>query len=367
MPQLPTPNSQLPGAALPRVFLAGFPGDIGGANTEIWHTVKLWRWLGLDVTVLPLWGESGNPDFARWTGRLAGIGAEVAMCEKPERLDRVEGLPGSIVVSVCNTRFVREAERFWRLGCKLVYVPCMCFLWTAEIDLGKPFDAYVFQSNFQANTQTKELSGVYAGRRKTAVIHGAFDCAEFPYQPAPGPEPGQPWRLGRISRPHSAKYPPWLWEMFLEIWTRNLVHFEALGWSEDAEAKCGPPPRGGATGYPPGSVHPATFLSQLHVLVQLSDPAGPPENWPRVGLEAMAAGVPIVAERRGGWTEMIRDGYNGLLVDSPAEAIAAVERLLRNPPLRLAIARQARHTVQDLAHPAVIGPAWQRLFEDLLS
>ena len=26
-----------------RIFLMGYPGDLGGACTEAWHTVKLWR------------------------------------------------------------------------------------------------------------------------------------------------------------------------------------------------------------------------------------------------------------------------------------------------------------------------------------
>ena len=26
-----------------RVFLIGYPGEMGGANTEAWHTIKLWR------------------------------------------------------------------------------------------------------------------------------------------------------------------------------------------------------------------------------------------------------------------------------------------------------------------------------------
>ena len=37
------------------------------------------------------------------------------------------------------------------------------------------------------------------------------------------------------------------------------------------------------------------------------------ENWPRVGLEAMAAGVPLVVDAKGGWLEMLRHGRTGYL------------------------------------------------------
>ncbi len=29
---------------------AGYPGEMGGANTEAWHTVKLWRRAGSTFT-----------------------------------------------------------------------------------------------------------------------------------------------------------------------------------------------------------------------------------------------------------------------------------------------------------------------------
>ncbi len=38
-----------------RLFVCGYPGDVGGANTELWHTIKLWRRGGLDVTLIPTW------------------------------------------------------------------------------------------------------------------------------------------------------------------------------------------------------------------------------------------------------------------------------------------------------------------------
>ena len=35
------------------VFLIGYPGEMGGANTEAWHTVKLWRRYGVEVHLIP--------------------------------------------------------------------------------------------------------------------------------------------------------------------------------------------------------------------------------------------------------------------------------------------------------------------------
>lgn len=43
-------------------------------------------------------------------------------------------------------------------------------------------------------------------------------------------------------------------------------------------------------------------------------------------VEAMACGTPVIASRRGSMPELIVDGVTGFLVDTPAEAMAAIER-----------------------------------------
>jgi glycosyltransferase involved in cell wall biosynthesis len=66
-------------------------------------------------------------------------------------------------------------------------------------------------------------------------------------------------------------------------------------------------------------------------------------------VEAMAAGVPVVASRTGAIPELIADGETGLLVppgDAPALA-EALGRLLDDPPLRTRLATSARAVVRS--------------------
>ena len=71
------------------------------------------------------------------------------------------------------------------------------------------------------------------------------------------------------------------------------------------------------------------------------------ENFPLVGLEAMARGKPVIATKRG-FSEYIVHGENGMLLDStdPAEICRAIRTLLADESLRARISRNARETAE---------------------
>jgi glycosyltransferase involved in cell wall biosynthesis len=73
----------------------------------------------------------------------------------------------------------------------------------------------------------------------------------------------------------------------------------------------------------------ASFLGLFKVFVMISRNQG----CPNASLEAMAAGLPVVANATGGTAEQVRHGATGFLVgdDDPAEMAARVAELLENP------------------------------------
>lgn len=86
------------------------------------------------------------------------------------------------------------------------------------------------------------------------------------------------------------------------------------------------------------------FLRSFRVFVMLSDDQG----CPNASLEAMAAGVPVVANDSGGTSEQVIHGTTGFLVspDDPREMAAAVESLLRDPGMRDMLGAAARRYVE---------------------
>jgi len=102
--------------------------------------------------------------------------------------------------------------------------------------------------------------------------------------------------------------------------------------------------------------------ADLFLLTSLS------EGIPVTLIEAMGAGLPVVATRVGGVPEVVVEGQTGLLADaSDAEALAAaVRKLLTDATLRqrLAMAGQARAAA--LFSQQAMHAAYARLYREML-
>jgi glycosyltransferase involved in cell wall biosynthesis len=106
----------------------------------------------------------------------------------------------------------------------------------------------------------------------------------------------------------------------------------------------------------------------LHVSDVLTLPSHPVvETLPLTVLEAMAAGVPVVATRVGSLPEVIDDGRNGLLIDhgDPAALARALEAVLDDPARARAMAQAAKHTVETRYSVETMVENYAALFESL--
>lgn len=86
------------------------------------------------------------------------------------------------------------------------------------------------------------------------------------------------------------------------------------------------------------------FLRSFRVFVMLSDDQG----CPNASLEAMAAGLPVVANDSGGTAEQVIHGVTGFLVspDDPREIAGAIQALLLDPEMRDSFGCAARQHVE---------------------
>ncbi|CAN5457809.1 hypothetical protein BH11PLA2_BH11PLA2_28970 [soil metagenome] len=341
-----------------RVFLIGYPGEMGGANTESWHTIKLWRRAGLDVHLVPTWGSDD-----RWQAKLDALGCTTHRTQ-PDRIESVPGLAGSPVVGFCNAEFLVHAHRFRALGCPLVWVNCMTFLFEREMRFYAehgPFDAQVFQSEFQRNALEPQLARHGYAPSAGHLIRGAFDLSEWEFCPRPHGK-DEPFVVGRMARPDTDKWSSNTWPIYSRIQYRGRRAL-MLGMNEKTHAKLGKAPDW-AECLKPMAVTVPEYLAKLHCLLPVN--GGARENWPRAGLEAMAAGVPVVAQNDWGWREMIDHGVTGFLGSGDEELAHYAGTLAYDEELRLRVVHAAREKlVREFANPDVLAAAWLRLFDSV--
>jgi len=90
-------------------------------------------------------------------------------------------------------------------------------------------------------------------------------------------------------------------------------------------------------------------LSEILALLKVLILASTVDSLGRVGLEAMAAGTPVVAVAAGGLPEIVIDGRTGVLVESadPARIAEGVARVLDDPELARAVAEGGRGFVEE--------------------
>src|SRR5208283_5568605 len=105
--------------------------------------------------------------------------------------------------------------------------------------------------------------------------------------------------------------------------------------------------------------HGSTQREELQSLLRQADGLVLPtleDNCPMVVLEAMAAGVPVVASRVGGIPDLVENGKTGWLFDPRKgdDMIAAIARLLAEPVLGRTFAAEAKRRAQERFHPLAV-------------
>jgi glycosyltransferase involved in cell wall biosynthesis len=198
------------------------------------------------------------------------------------------------------------------------------------------FDISVVFSHYLADAELEER---FSPAQNSAVrwMPNCIDEREFIALPLQGRFRAGEFVIGNITNGAPWKHSRDFIDICESIAIPN-VRFEFLG-ATDLEAKVQTKPY--INILPAFSLHVPTYLSGVSVLIHKtrSDIA---ETWGRTITEAMFAGIPVVAEKKGGIREQIVDGKTGFLCENEGDFTKCVEALYFDEGLYQEISRNAR-------------------------
>lgn len=345
------------------IFVLGIPSNLGGMNSEMGHTILLWRAAGIDVTCL--WMSKcrcHNPtvtpdDNNPWLKRLEAAGVKLVETETG-RFNRVSGLRNAILWGPGGQHTCHNWRELKAMGVKLIWSPGMCFTMPYEVEAfsKSPPAALHCQSNFQKLA----LEAAFVGWKtpQISVIPGAFDASEFPFRPSYRRE-NEPFVVCRIARSHRSKWHPKLWSIENGLILHGIdLKFIAEAWTYDLSMHCGQPPYWAET-LPSDAETTASIMARSHAMI-CPNQDWLTENWPRVGLEALSAGVPLLVDDRGGWKDLC--GSAAIYCKTIEDFSDGLLRLAQDESYRQHLITLGRMRLNDVNNSQRIVDQWQELF-----
>jgi glycosyltransferase involved in cell wall biosynthesis len=296
----------------PEIWVGGYPGPYGGADTELDHQVDLWLSHGVRVHLVPTW----DPDPA--------LRADLTARGAVTHAFRPDIFAGKVVVSYCNSDFLERLPAIYDAGPPRCVIWANCMTWTfpheMECHRRGLISLFIFQSEYQRLWLLPELRAI----RPVQELEGYrpfFSMRRWsPAQRAADPARDGYYGIGRVSRDDAAKYPADLWDTFSQVRAPVPVKSFVLGWGPHALRKCGMPQEHHDLDWmvwAPTAVTAQHLFGQVHTLIHQT--GGSRENWPRVAFEAWASGVALLAECDYAWPELIEHGRTGILCRSSEE------------------------------------------------
>lgn len=337
------------------LFVYGFPSLYGGAGTELHHQIAIWRDLGMEVHIIPT-----DPGYKREALYAEMLETQVVVheCNEFSAIER-----DAPVFGFCNAEFLENIDSIRQYSTNTVFANCMTWLFDVEkqrMAEGK-IRTFLYQNEDIRRAQSPVLRALNQSARVNFLIFVPyFDESRFPFVEHRDTEF---FGCGRISRQDADKY------------SRNTLHiyeyFVApkfkrglfLGFDNRSEQKIGRPYDWIRTARDQTECSQQDFYRHCEIVLQPSDTT---ENWPRVGLEAMASGSVLIVDNRGGWRRQIEHGATGWLCDHERDFIFYASKMAYEPHLRLEMAHRARERVGRLAGAERSQQSWSKVFKVLL-
>jgi len=210
-------------------------------------------------------------------------------------------------------------------------------------------------------------AAAWTGRRwfggQYRVIPNGVDLSAAP----PGPKPASDeLRVLFVGRPEERKGLPVLIAAFEALVEHVPARLVVVGAEREEVARYVADPLAEARIEALGRVPSEELWLRLHEADVLAAPSLSGESFGMVLTEAFAAGTPVVASNIAGYSDVVRDGHDGVLVPpaDPQRLAEELQRMYTEPGRRREMALAARRSAERYAWPRVASEV-ERVYEEV--
>lgn len=336
-----------------RICVVGFPSILGGADTELFHQMHIWNELGIEVHLLHHsdYSVTAKATFAELRERGYIIHTE-------KQYKEIDGMP---CISYCAGPALEQLEQIREYTDTFIFVNCMTWLFPKEKEcIKKGLITHELYQREEVKTrllpQLLKLNNGVEGQ----VVKPYFDSSKFHFKLE---RDFKEFVFGRISREDKGKYHKETLPMAHNFVSPKMKHGIFLGVNNEVLRKIGKVPPWIKT-LPAGGMPVEEFYGGVNAILQPCDPSHT-ENLPRISFEAMATGVTLIVDNRGGFKDQIIDGETGWLCDDYREFVYKASRTAFEVEERTKMAIRAREFLIDNWGFEACKEGWKAYLKDV--
>jgi len=327
-----------------RLWIYGMPGELGGADTKMYHTLPIFKELFDQVMCIANAPEMYDPPNAM-TAYLDSLGISYGLKE-----DMKGYQPGDIALSLCNPYFFKDkfVEDAYNKGLKIIWSSEMMWHHTQEMDYINK--GYISKVLYVSEVQRARLT--YPPNIPWVMTGNYINPDLFPFRLRSSETIG----IGRVSRADSYKYPedfPVFYEEMVEGLDPRRIAFRVMAWDEDLKRKYAWhnwKRKYRWTLLEPNAMPVKDFLYGLDIFAY---PLGHNfiESWGRSTVEAMLTGAIPIVQSGHNLENLIKDKQTGFIVDDIYEWKQIIKILFHNLEYRFDMSKRcSEHAREELCN-----------------
>lgn len=329
-----------------KLGIYGSPSFYGGADTELGDQMYVWNKMGIELHVVP-----ATPHL---NSTIESYIKSLAILHPCNDINTFKGMP---VISFCCGAFLQQLAKIRKIASHIIWVNCMTYTFPAEeqAHINGWIDLHLYQTPHAEDKITSRLKSL-RDTINTAQVIPYFNIRNFKYKK----HNLDRFVFGRISRDDRNKYMPETLDIYNLISAPKEKEAVILGYTFAKQATTiGKIKETWIRAYRPLEISQQEFYRRCDVIVQTSTCY---ENWPRVGLEAMASGSVLVVYNNDGWRGQVVHGETGYLCNTPRDFIFYASHLAHHPELRKKMAESAYQRLQNIAGLSASIRSWESIF-----